>query len=245
MDIDAFWEYTDPGASEVRFATAAVGASGDPKLELLTQIARTYSLRGRFDEAHRLLDQVESQLAGAGPAVHARYMLERGRTYNSAKQAGRARPLFVAAWNLARAGQMTGLAADAAHMVAITHAGTAEGVAWNRLALSIGRGAVDAKAVALIPAMLNNMAWDLHALGRFEEALTAFEEAETEWLARGKPKRIQIAKWSVARCLRSMGRYREALAIQQTLAAEHKAAGTSDPYVDEEIAANLAALKQT
>jgi tetratricopeptide (TPR) repeat protein len=150
--------------------------------------------------------------------------------------------LDVAAWNLARAGQLTGLAVDAAHMVAITHSGTSEGIAWNRLGLSIARGALDPKAVALIPAMLNNAAWDLHALGRYAEALTYFEEAEAEWLARGKPKQIQIAKWSVARCLRSLGRHREALAIQQALAAEHKAAGTTDPYVDEEIAANLAAL---
>ncbi len=245
MEIDSFWEYTDPGASEVRFATAASGASGDAKLELLTQVARTYSLRGRFEEAHRILDEVESKLDGAGPAPHARYMLERGRTYNSAKDVERARPLFVAAWNIARAGRLTGLAVDAAHMVAITHAGSAEGVAWNRLALSIARGAIDQKAVALVPAMLNNVAWDLHGLGRLEEALTAFEEAETQWLARGKPRRVQIAQWSVARCLRSMGRHREALAIQRTLAAEHEAAGTTDHYVDEEIATNLAALEQT
>lgn len=242
MDIEAFWEYTDPGASEVRFAQAAVSAAGDARLEILTQLARTYSLRGRFVEAHKLLDDVESKLDGAGPAVHARYMLERGRCYNSAKEPDRARPLFVAAWNLARAGQLTGLAVDAAHMVAITHGGTAEGVAWNRLGLSIARNATDAKAVALVPAMLNNAAWDLHALKRYDEALTYFEEAETEWLARGKPKQIQIAKWSVARCLRSLGRYREALAIQKALAAEHQAAGTTDQYVDEEIAANLAAL---
>ena len=243
MDIEAFWEYTDPGASEVRFAEAAVAASGDPRLELLTQLARTYSLRGRFVEAHTLLDAVESKLDGAGPAVHARYMLERGRTYNSANDVEMARPLFVGAWNLARAGQLTGLGVDAAHMVAITHSGTAEGIAWNRLGLSVARGALDPKAVALIPAMLNNAAWDLHALGRYDEALTYFEEAETEWLARGKPKQIRIAKWSVARCLRSMGRNREALAIQQALAAEHAAAGTTDRYVDEEIAALQAALR--
>jgi tetratricopeptide (TPR) repeat protein len=243
VDIEAFWEYTDPGASEARFAQAVKTAEGDARLELLTQLARTFSLRGRFPEAHVLLDDVERQLQGAGPAVHARYLLERGRCFNSAKDPQRARPFFVGAWNLARASQLTGLAVDAAHMVAITHSGTADGVAWNKLGLSIARASSDPKAQALVPAMLNNAAWDLHAMGRYDEALTYFEEAETEWLARGKPLRIQVAKWSVARCLRSMGRFREALAIQQALAAEHLAAGTTDPSVDEELVALREAMK--
>ena len=49
MDIDSFWEYSDPAASEARFRAALSSAQGDDRLELLTQIARTYSLRQRFD----------------------------------------------------------------------------------------------------------------------------------------------------------------------------------------------------
>lgn len=242
VDIEAFWEYSDPAASEVRFARAVQSASGDARLELETQLARTYSLRGRFDEAHALLDGVEARLDGAAPAVHVRYMLERGRCYNSAKDPARALPLFESAWTLARGTPLTGLAVDAAHMVAIARTGTVEAIEWNGLGLSVARGSADAKAQALIPAMINNSAWELHTLGRYEEALATFREAEAEWRARGQPERIRIARWSVARCLRSMGRYREALEIQQSLAAEHKAAGTTDRHVDEEIAANRTAL---
>jgi tetratricopeptide (TPR) repeat protein len=79
-------------------------------------------------------------------------------------------------------------------------------------------------------------------MGRFEEALSLFEEAQAEWIARGKPERIQIAKWSVARCLRSLKRYEDALAIQRALEAEHQEAGSTDGYVFEEIAENLALL---
>ena len=61
-DIDALWEYDDPAASEARFKSALAGAGDDEKLELLTQIARTYGLRGRFDEASRVLDEVASAL---------------------------------------------------------------------------------------------------------------------------------------------------------------------------------------
>jgi tetratricopeptide (TPR) repeat protein len=90
--------------------------------------------------------------------------------------------------------------------------------------------------------MLNNSAWDLHDLGRYLEALALFEEALREWTARGKPQQIRVAKWSVARCLRSLGRFQEALEAQQALEKEYAAAGEVNRDVLEEIAANQAAL---
>jgi tetratricopeptide (TPR) repeat protein len=243
-DIEAFWEYGDPAGSEARFRAALVSAAGDERLELLTQIARTYSLRKRFDEAHALLDEVERELPGAasespkgGVRPHVRYRLERGRTFNSSGATEQARALFVSAWEEAEAAGLEGLAVDAAHMVAITHAGTPDGVAWGRRGLELARASEDPKARALIPALLNNLAWDLHDMGRFSEALPWFEEAQAEWTARGKPKQIQAARWAVARCLRSLGRTAEALAILHALEAEHAAAGTSDPSIAEELAA--------
>ena len=242
MDIDSFWEYADPVASEERFRAALSSAQGDERLELLTQVARTYGLRQRFQEAHEVLNEVERHLAEAGPRPRVRYRLERGRTYNSSGEKKKARPLFVEAWEQAQTAHMDGLAVDAAHMVAITYSGAPEALAWNQRGLVIARASQDAKARALIPAMLNNSAWDLQDMGRFEEALPWFEEAQTEWEARGKPEQIRVAKWAVARCLRSLKRYDEALAIQHALESEHLAAGTADGYVFEEIAENLAAL---
>ena len=242
MDIESFWEYSDPAASESRFRAALANASGDERLEILTQIARTHSLRKRFDEAHRQLDEIEPQLGSAGPRPKVRYLLERGRTFNSAKEPDKARLLFVSAWEQGRAATLEGLAVDAAHMVAITHSGTAEAIPWNERGLALARGSADAKARALIPAMLNNSAWDLHDLGRYAEALPVFEEALTEWTARNRPQQIRFAKWSVARCLRSLNRYQEALDLQRALEKEYAAAGESTRDVQDEIAANEAAL---
>ena len=242
IEIESFWEYSDPAGSEARFRTALATAHGDDRLEILTQIARSYSLRKRFDEAHRQLDEIEPQLALAGPRVRIRYLLERGRTFNSSGDAAKARALFAAAWEQARAAGIDGLAVDAAHMVAITHGGTADAIPWNERGLALARGSSDAKARALIPAMLNNSAWDLHDLGRYAEALPLFEAAHTEWTARGKPQQIRIAKWSVARCLRSLGRFQEALEAQQALEKEYAAAGEVNRDVLDEIAANRAAL---
>ena len=242
IDIDSFWEYTNPAVSEDRFRTALTSAHGDERLELLTQIARTYGLRQRFSEAHDMLNQMEEQLTRAGPRPRVRYLLERGRTFNAGGDKEKARMLFVEAWEQAQTTHQEDLAVDAAHMVAITYAGTLDAIAWNQRGLVLARPSQSPKAHALIPAMLNNSAWDLHEMGRFRDALALFEEAKAEWVVRGKPEQIQVATWAVARCLRSLERYDEALTIQRALEADHMTTGSADGYVFEEIAENLAAL---
>jgi tetratricopeptide (TPR) repeat protein len=241
MDIDAYWEYSDPAASEARFRALLPDARGDERLEVLTQIARTYSLRRDFAQAHALLDEVEGQLGSAGAAPRVRYLLERGRTFNSSGDKASARPLFVQAWEIASANGLDGLAVDAAHMVPIV-VGGAEGVEWTRRGLELARRSTDAKARALLPALLNNHAWNLHDDGRFAEALPVFREAEVAWLATGKEPQGRIARWSVARCLRSLGRFEEALPIQRALEREWAAAGSADGYVFEELAELLDAI---
>ena len=241
MNIDALWDYGDPFASEQRFRAALDTASAAQQLELQTQIARTLSLRRRFDEAHLLLDAVQPR-ASTTPAVQVRYLLERGRTFNSSGQREAARSLFDQAFAQAQAAGLDALAVDAAHMVAITHAASAAAVEWNRRAIDLARASPDPQARRLLPAMLNNSAWDLHDMGRPAEALPLFEQALAEWTARGRPQQVMVAEWAVARCLRSLGRHDDALARQRALLAEHRRAGSSDGYVNEEIAENLLAL---
>ena len=243
--IDSLWDYSKPADSEARFRAALDNAEGDLRLELMSQVARTYSLRRMMEQAHAALDQIEPKLSGAGPAPRVRYLLERGRTFNSAGEPERARGLFLEAWAAAREAGLEGLAVDAAHMVAITYRGSAESIDWNRKGLELARSSADYKARALIPAMLNNAAWDLHELGRLEEALALFEEALAEWTERQKPEQIRIAKWSVARCLRSMHRLEAALEIQRALEHELDAAGAVDGFVFEEIGELLDVLGRT
>jgi len=241
MNIDSYWEYSDPAASEARFRAALPQATADERLELLTQIARTHSLRRQFGEAHALLDEVEPQLSGAGPAPRVRYLLERGRTFNSAGDKTRASGLFQQAWETASAARLDGLAVDAAHMLAIVEP-PASAAAWTQRGVELARVSTDAKALGLLPALLNNHAWNLHDGGRHDEALLAFREAEAAWLATGKQPQGRIATWSVARCLRSLKRHEQALQLQQRLEQEWQAAGSADGYVFEEIAENLEAL---
>lgn len=241
LDIEAYWEYSDPAASEARFRGLLDQASRDGRLELLTQVARTYSLRREFAQAHALLDEIEPQLATAGAAPRVRYLLERGRTVNSAGDPAKARPLFEQAWTLAGSAGLEGLAVDAAHMVAITWAGRPEAIEWNRRGLALARLSKDTKARALMPAMLNNTAWDLHDMGRYDEALPVFREALAAWRERGRPAQVRFADYAVGRCLRLLGRNDEALAIQRRLETEHAATGEPSGYVFEEMGELLAA----
>ncbi len=53
IDIEALWDYADPGLSEERFRAALDTAWGDVRLELLTQIARTYASGGALRKPTR------------------------------------------------------------------------------------------------------------------------------------------------------------------------------------------------
>ena len=236
LDIDSLWDYDDPASSETRFRERLVRSEGDARLELLTQIARTHSMRKRFDEAHRLLDGIEKDLERSGPRVRARYLLERGRTFNSALDKAKARPLFLDAWEVASAGREEGLAVDAAHMVAIVDAGTPSALEWNDRGLALARISTDRKARSMVAPILNNKAWDLHSMKRYDEALALFEQAKAAWAERGGERNLQIANWSIARCLRSMGRHEEALQMQRALETELARSGKTDRHVFNELA---------
>jgi tetratricopeptide (TPR) repeat protein len=127
-------------------------------------------------------------------------------------------------------------------MVAITFGGTEAAIDWNQKGLTLARSSKDAKAQALIPAMLNNSAWDLHDMGRYAQALPLFQQGLAEWTARARPTQVRFARWSVARCLRSLGRFQEALPMQLALEREDTAQNTVDGYVLEEIAELYEAL---
>jgi hypothetical protein len=87
--------------------------------EVSTQIARTLGLQRKFAEAHALLDAIEPRLTGLPTHVRVRYLLERGRVFNSSGAPERAVPLFAEALELAEADKDEFYAVDAAHMLGI------------------------------------------------------------------------------------------------------------------------------
>ena len=147
-DFDALWDYDQPAQTETAFRALLpqAQASGDPSyyVELLTQIARAQGLRHDFASAHQTLDQAQALLSGDPGRARVRYLLERGRVFNSSGKPTEARPLFEAAWEQGQACHEDFHTIDAAHMLAIV-APPEEKLEWNRKALELVEQATDAR----------------------------------------------------------------------------------------------------
>lgn len=242
-DFADLWDFGDAAASEKRFRALAEGSGADVKLqaEALTQVARALGLQRQYRQAQQVLDDVGRLLGPGMEIAHARLLLERGRVLNSSGRKDEARPLFLQAWEAARHAGLDVLAVDAAHMVAIVEQGE-EALAWNERAMELARGSRSEAARRWLASLYNNIGWTYHEMGRFEDALRVFRLAAEERERQGKPGPHRIARWCVARALRSLGRFEEALVEQRRLADLHAAAGSRDGFVHEEIAECLLAL---
>lgn len=236
-EFDKLWDYDHPDETEKRFRELIpeLQCNEPILLEVMTQIARTQGLQKRFDDAHGTLDDVERRLTPGLKRAQVRYLLERGRVFNSSGDREAARPLFEDAWDLAQEAGEDALAVDAAHMIAIVEPPDRQ-MDWNLRALALAESSADPKARRWRGSLLNNIGWTYHDAGEYERALEKFEEALQTRMEQGATGPIRIARWCVARCLRSLGRNEEALAIQRELHAEHQAAGTDDRFVQEELA---------
>lgn len=245
-DFDALWDYSDPAASEAKFRALLpeIELSGDSQsqAELLTQIARALGLQRKFDEAHALLDSVEPTLTQETKRAAIRYLLERGRVFNSAGKPDEARPLFADAFELASDTGEDYYAVDAAHMLAIIEQGSTA-VDWNLKAIDLAQKSSFLRTQEWLGPLYNNLGWAYHQQGAYIDALSTFRQALALEEAKGNAASVRIAQWCVARTLRSLGQYEDALTMQQALLAVH---GGSDPsgFTEEEIGECLLALDQ-
>ena len=242
-DFEHLWDYGKPAETEARFRTelARQPAASESHAQLLTQIARTFSLRRDFAAAHALLDQVAARSDAGAAKVRVRYELERGRTFNSVGDKARAKELFVAAWDHANAAHFDFYAIDAAHMMAFVTP-PAEQHAWNLEALKLTESTPDLRAKKWLVPLYNNIGWTYHDQNDYAAALAMFDKALAAAEERGRPEPLRVAKWTLARCLRSLGRFDEALRQQLALRDDPAAASANDGYVFEEIGENLLAL---
>lgn len=231
-DLDLLWDFSDPASSESRFrevlSSPDAQADREFRAEVLTQIARALGLQGKFDEARSLLEEASGSLVSESLA-RAWVDIEWGRVENSSGNPQEARQRFLEAWAGARRRGQEALAIDAAHMIAIV-SDEAESLAWNQKALELASHSTDSKARRWTASLLNNIGWTHHSAGRFSEALEAFEQALEDRIAQGQAEPIRVAKWCIARCLRSLGRAEEALTRLREIEGL-----ADDGYVDEEI----------
>ncbi len=234
--LDQLWDYDDPAGSQARFQALLALPEAPLRLEILTQVARAQGLQRQFDAAHATLDLVAAGLETHGRPVQVRYWLERGRVFRSSGETAAARGCFETAFQMSLAAGDDFYTVDAAHMLGIVADSAESQIAWNERALSLAQTASNPRAQHWFGALANNLGWAYHDRGDYTQALDLFQKALAWRETQGNPTNLRIARWCVARALRSLGRVDEALAQQQTLHAEWQAAGGSDGYVLEEIA---------
>jgi tetratricopeptide (TPR) repeat protein len=198
-------------------------------------------LQGRFDDAHQTLDQVEKRLEEIPSRAKVRYLLERGRVFNSSGHADKAGPFFEQALDMAQQLSEDFYAVDAIHMLAII-APPSSALTLNLQAIQRAESSIQERARNWLGSLYNNTGWAYHDMGDFDSALKIFEKAEAWRRSKGSTSETRIATWSVARALRSLNRIEEALSRQMALKEEFESSGKSDGYVFEEIGECLLVL---
>lgn len=244
-DFDQLWDFDKSAETEQKFRALLPEAkkSGDASYhaQLLTQIARAQGLQMKFDEAHTTLDEVEKMLTPQLSTARIRLSLERGRAFNSGKQREKARPLFVEALDAARAAGADGYAVDALHMIAIVDPPEAA-LTWNKKAMELAERSSDPKAKKWLGSLYNNIGWTHHNMGQYDKALEVFKKGLAWRMEHKQANEARVAKWTVARALRSLKRCDEALELQKQLEKEFAKSGEPDGYVYEELGECMLAL---
>ena len=242
-NFDTVWNYGDPAGTEAKFRALLpqAQASGDEgyELELLTQIARTQGLQGEFRAAHATLDEVESRLRNVDlPVVNVRYLLERGRVFNSSGNPDVALPLFVQAAERAERNHHWRYAIDAVHMVAIAEPSLERQVEWSRRGIAMVLDHPDQRGWLF--ALYNNLGETFLKLKRYDDALACFRNYVALNVERGQEPDMFATK-DIARCLRLLGDANEALATIEPVHAKVAAEGQRDGWISEEYAECLLA----
>ncbi len=247
-DFDTLWDYSNPEQTEAKFMELVPGAieSGNVSYyaQLLTQIARTRGLQGKYQEAHATLDSVEGMLTDDLIVAKMRYLLERGRVYNSSGEPDKSKPLFLEAWEFAAANKEDYYAVDAAHMLGIVEPPEKQ-LEWSLKALEVTEKTTDERTKRWLGPLYNNIGWTYHDMEEYEKALALFKKG-LEW-RRGinDETGIRIQTWNIARTYRSLGKTSEALKMQRALEKEIEGIEFGfKGYVIEEIAECLHALEK-
>jgi len=240
LEFLSLWNFDKPEDTEKVFMALLPDLSergnADAHGVLLTQIARTHSLRGQFDEARGYLSQVKPLLSQETALALTYYHLELGRTYNSEGNKVDAQVEFKLALTNAVAREQEALAIDAVHMLAIAAVGTDDDLMWNLVGLKLAEAATEEKARVWLGPLYNNIGWSYFDRGDYRTALSLFEKGVQFREEQEQRRPHQIARWTVARTYRAMGRYEEALRLQEALLAELNIDGIEDGYVYEELA---------
>jgi tetratricopeptide (TPR) repeat protein len=237
-EFDTLWDYAQPAETERKFRQIlpTAQASNDPSYlaQLLTQIARTQGLQGRFDDAHATLDGVLAILRDNLKLARVRYLLERGRVFNSSGKPAQAMPLFVEAAEMATREKLSRYAIDAVHMMAIVDPDPRKQVEWNLKGIAMAQD--DPSQRGWLWSLYNNIAESHALLNENQIALDYILKLIEYQQSRGEVDPYTLK--DKARFLRLTGHAEQALSIIEPLAKKDP----QDKWFAEELAATRQSL---
>ena len=244
-DFIKLWNFGDPAGTEKKFSEIlpVAEASNDISYlaQLLTQIARTQGLQGKFDDAHQTLDKVERMLTPELPLARLRYLLERGRSFNSSGHPEKALPLFADAYTLGSEIKEIKLAIDAVHMIAIAERDPKMQIEWNLKGIVLAEE--NPVARNWLHALYNNIGESYLLVGDYENAGFYFHSLVDLQKENGGEPDMYTLK-DEARVLRLAGKPVEALSIIEPIFIKLRQEDRDDGWIREEMAENLYAMKK-
>jgi tetratricopeptide (TPR) repeat protein len=227
------WNVLDLDATEARLHEALSREQTDSgRSEVLTQLARVESQRGRHDAAHALVENAETLASGSAMAG-IRVNLERGRILRLEGKPAEALPLFEEAYRASLSAGEDFIAADAAHMCALA----GDRVAWTKRGLELADRSPSA-ARWRVTLLLNLGEWHWER-GEHNEALEKYQAALDAPAAHGTiPLVRELARYGAGRALRALGRPAEAIPLlEQSVAWAEKANFTQGKEFEAELEA--------
>ncbi len=243
-NFDAMWDYSHPDSTEMRFKeilpllqnTSEFNIDADYQVQLLTQIARAQGLQGKFHEADSTLKEAKKLMTEDMSIAKIRYLLEKGRMFNSLGDKEQARPLFLEAYEYGLINNLDLYTVDAAHMMGIVEP-AAKQLDWSLMALEVAEKSEDERCRGWLGALYNNIGWTFFDMQKYEDALKIHQKGYEWRKGQNNPEATRIAKWSVARMLRAVENYDEAMIMQQEILQELQENNLpEDGYVFEELA---------
>jgi len=243
-NFDAMWDYQHPDSTEIVFTEMLKGMKNSSEssydaeyhAELLTQIARTQGLQEKFTQAHTTLDSVKNMLNENMKTAQIRYLLERGRVFNISGEWEISKPLFFKAYEFGVENNLDIYTLDAAHMMGIVEPPEKQ-LEWNLKALKIAEETSDANCKGWLAPLYNNIGWTFHDLAEYDQALIYFQKGYERRIEIGDERGTRIAKWTVGRCLRSLGQIDEAFKLLKEIQNELEEKNLpKDGYIFEELA---------
>jgi len=243
-NFDAMWDYQHPDSTEIVFTEMLKGMKNSSEssydaeyhAELLTQIARTQGLQGKFIQAHATLDSVKNMLNENMKTAQIRYLLERGRVFNTSGEWEISKPLFLKAYEYGVENSLDIYTLDAAHMMGIVEPPEKQ-LDWSLKALKIAEETSDTNCKGWLGSLYNNIGWTFHDQKKYDQALSYFQKGYDWRIEVGDKRGARIAKWAVGRCLRSLDKNDEALKLQKEIVTELEESNLpNDGYVFEELA---------